>query len=83
MPGMVLTFSRFNVLCNRLSSVVVGLCTAFFFLQCRAGQVSMVIVCGLCKTGCDMQDAEHAHDAAGAVTCFGGDANLAEIIQCA
>jgi hypothetical protein len=33
MPGMVLTPSLFSVLCNLLSSVVVVLCTAFFFLK--------------------------------------------------
>ncbi len=33
MPGMVFTPSLFNVLCNLLSSVVVVLCTAFFFLK--------------------------------------------------
>jgi hypothetical protein len=32
MPGIVLTPSLFKVLCNLLSSVVVVLCTAFFFL---------------------------------------------------
>jgi hypothetical protein len=31
MAGMLLTPSRFSVFCNRLSSVVVVLCTAFFF----------------------------------------------------
>ena len=36
MPGMVFTPSRFSVLCSRLSSVEVVLCTAFFFL--RGGQ---------------------------------------------
>ncbi len=34
-PGMVLTPSRFSVLCSRLSSVVAALCTAFFFLRAR------------------------------------------------
>lgn len=32
MPGMVLTPSRLSVFCSRLSSVLVVLCTAFFFL---------------------------------------------------
>lgn len=32
-PGIVFTPNLFNVLCNRLSSVVVALCTAFFFLK--------------------------------------------------
>jgi hypothetical protein len=36
MPGMVLTPSLFKVLCNLLSSVVVVLCTAFFFLCYKA-----------------------------------------------
>jgi hypothetical protein len=33
MPGMVFTPSLLRVLCKRLSSVVVVLCTAFFFLR--------------------------------------------------
>ena len=33
MPGMVFTPRRLSVFCNRLSSVEVVLCTAFFFLQ--------------------------------------------------
>ncbi|GIL89354.1 hypothetical protein Vretifemale_17179, partial [Volvox reticuliferus] len=32
MPGIVFTPRRFRVFCNRLSSVDVVLCTAFFFL---------------------------------------------------
>ena len=32
-PGMVFTPKRFSVFCSRLSSVVVVLCTAFFFLR--------------------------------------------------
>jgi cell wall-associated NlpC family hydrolase len=35
MPGIVLTPSLFKVLCNLLSSVVVVLCTAFFFLNTK------------------------------------------------
>lgn len=38
MPGMVFTPSRFSVLCSRLSSVCVVLCTAFFFLRGRQGR---------------------------------------------
>ena len=37
MPGMVLTPSRLSVFCSRLSSVLVVLCTAFFFLQAFQG----------------------------------------------
>lgn len=37
MPGMVFTPSRLSVLCSRLSSVLVVLCTAFFFLRVYSG----------------------------------------------
>jgi hypothetical protein len=38
MPGMVLTPRRLSVFCSRLSSVVVVLCTAFFFLRAAPAQ---------------------------------------------
>ena len=45
MPGMVFTPRRLSVFCNRLSSVEVVLCTAFFFLQgTRAGLKVYVVL---------------------------------------
>ena len=54
MPGMVFTPRRLSVLCSRLSSVLVVLCTAFFFLYRHAwgpilaGPLSLLpsIACG-------------------------------------
>ena len=53
------TPSRFNVPCNRLSSVVAALCTAFFFLQTRCAHHKLIahseyhsaVSCPLC-TAC-------------------------------
>jgi hypothetical protein len=40
MAGIVFTLSRFSVFCSRLSSVVLVLCTAFFFLRNQIGRAT-------------------------------------------